>query len=110
MPRFKLKSTLRFTPEGSKYVILDDATQSKFRVGETEYKILRQFEETNNVEEVGYAYLTQNGVSIPSQTLYGFIEQAIALNLLEEESDSAWGRLRSIKAFSWGSNYLIRMI
>jgi putative peptide zinc metalloprotease protein len=101
LPRFKLKSTLRFTPEGSKYLIHDDETQSRFRVGETEYRILRHFEETNNVEEVGYAFLTGNGINIPSQDLHGFIQQAIALNLLEEESDSIWGRLRSIKAFSF---------
>ncbi|MEN3332119.1 MAG: putative peptide zinc metalloprotease protein [Blastocatellia bacterium] len=105
MERFKLKEKLSFTPEGAKYLVLDEATQSKFRIGVNEYEILKHFEETTTIEEVSYSLRANPNLNLPSDKLYDFIKQAIALNLLEVDTDSVWGRVRSIRA----SNYRIRL-
>jgi hypothetical protein len=101
MDRFKLKSGLTFTPKDCRYVVLDTATQSTYRVGETEYKILKQFAELTNPEEVSLRLRVEEGVSVPYDSLYRFIQRAMALDLLRIESDAKWRRFLPGGAFEY---------
>lgn len=98
MSRFKLAPRITFTPEGGKYLILDEHTGSKFRVGEMEYQILKQFEETTNPEEVAYRLRALQEINVPQNLLHQFIRDAISLGLLRVESDSFWGRMIAVRA------------
>lgn len=98
MSSFKLRSGITFTPEGSRYLVVDEHTGSRFRVGETEYQILKQFEEKTNIEEVIYKFRTMQKIDVPHDTLYGFVQQAITLGLLRTENDSLWHRLLTARA------------
>ncbi|HVG21396.1 MAG TPA: hypothetical protein VNI02_20310, partial [Blastocatellia bacterium] len=93
MTRFKLKPGITFQPQGSRYLVIDEESQSTFRVGEVEYRILKQFEETTNVEEVSYWFRMQQGVDLSYENLLGFTEKAAKLNLLRPESESIWSRI-----------------
>jgi len=101
MVRFKLKSGLTFTPMDCRYVVLDTATQSTYRIGETEYKILKQFAELTNPEEVILKLRVEEGVNVPYDSLYRFIQQAVALELLMTESDAKWRRFLPGGAFEY---------
>jgi hypothetical protein len=101
LTRFKLKSGIKFTPEGDKYVVLDPDTQSTFRVGEVEYQLLRQFEETTNIEEACYKLRTQSHYDISYEKLYGFINHALSLSLLQSVSDSLWNRFSPSRAYTY---------
>lgn len=100
MVRFKLRPDLTFTPDGTRYLVCDEATQSTFRVGELEYQILKQFEEKSNIDEVRYLFRAQYGKEVPFETLKNFIHQAIDLNLVETETDSLWSRVGPSTAFT----------
>ena len=101
MDRFKLKSGLTFTPNDCRYVVLDTATRSTYRVGETEYKILKQFAELTNPEEVSLKLRVEEGISVPHDSLYRFIQQAVTLDLLRIESGAKWRRFLPGGAFDY---------
>ncbi len=101
MLHFKLKTGLTFAPQGAQYLVQDPETDSKFRIGELEYQILKQFEEKTNIEEVRYLFRTRHGREVPFETLQGFIHQAIKLNILEIDTGSVWSRLAPSTAFTY---------
>src|SRR5262245_56995652 len=82
MNKFKLKPGLKFTPQEQRYIVLDTATQSTYRVGETEYAILQQFAELIDPEDVGLKLRAEAGLNVPYDVLFRFIEQAATLGLL----------------------------
>jgi hypothetical protein len=105
VPRLKLKDGLTFVPEGGKFLVLDEETSSKFRIGAAEHLILTRFEETISLEEVSYAFRANPETNIPYDKLSNFITQAINLNLLVPQRDTLWGRMLTIRA----SNFRIRL-
>lgn len=105
MSSFKLRSGISFTPEGARYLVFDEHTGSRFRVGETEYRILKQFEEKTNIEEVIYKFRTTQELDVPHDTLHRFVQQAITLGLLRVESDTFLSRLLAARA----SNFKFRL-
>ena len=82
-------------------MVLDTATQSTYRVGEMEYKILKQFAELTNPEEVSLKLRVEEGVNVPYDSLYSFIQQAVTLDLLRVESDAKWRRFLPGGAFEY---------
>src|SRR5262249_34734058 len=94
----KLKSRITFTPEGARYLVFDGHTGSRFRVGEAEYRILKQFEETTSIEEVAYRLRTMQELDVAHDTVHRFVQQAINPGLLQVESDSFWGRVLAARA------------
>jgi hypothetical protein len=91
--RFRLKSGISFVAEGTRYLVLDTETQSTFRVGQTEYLLLMQFEETRDAEDVCYQLNSQHGLGLTREALWKFIAQAIKLNLLKAHTGSLWSRI-----------------
>lgn len=101
MSSFRLKAGLKFTPQDGRYVILDTDTQSTYRVGSAEYLILRQFEETTDVEEVAYKLQTEGRLNVSYETMSRFIQQAVELELLRTVNDSWWTRLKPTEPFQF---------
>jgi hypothetical protein len=98
---FKLNSELTFTPQEEKYLILDTATQSTYRIGASEYLILKQFDEAMTVEEVGYRLRAESGVNIPYDKLNQFVAKARNLGMLVDIDDSRWSRVAPSQAFTF---------
>lgn len=98
---FRLKPGLQFTPQDEKYLVLDTATQSTYRIGGAEYLILRQFEETTDAEDVAYKLRAEGQLNVSYETLYKFIKQALELDLLSTVDDSWWNRLKPAEPFQF---------
>jgi hypothetical protein len=98
---FRLKPGLKFTPQDERYLVVDTDTQSKYRIGAAEYLILRQFEETTDVEEVAYKLQTEGRLNVSYETMYKFIQQALELELLRTVNDSWWTRLKPTEPFQF---------
>jgi len=98
---FRLKPGLKFTPQDERYLILDTDTRSTYRVGEAEYLILKQFDETTDAEEVAYKLRAEGHLNVSYETLYRFIEQALGLELLTVVDDSWWNRLKPSEPFQF---------
>ena len=96
-----MKKGITFTPDGANYFVVDEDTQSRFRIGEVEYQLLKQFEGAADIKEVAYQFRTDTGVTVPNETMYKFIEQAIGLNILEAQSESLWSRIGPSTAFTF---------
>ena len=101
MSSFRLKPGLKFIPQDERYIVLDTATQSTYRIGGAEYLILRQFEETTDAEEVAYRLRTEGRLNVPSETLTRFIKQALELELLRTVDDSWWSRMKPTEPFQF---------
>jgi hypothetical protein len=99
--RFMMKKGITFTPDGANYDVVDEDTQSRFRIGEVEYQLLKQFEGAADIKEVGYHFRTNTGFEVPPETMHKFIEQAIRLNILEAQSESLWSRIGPSTAFTF---------
>jgi hypothetical protein len=80
---FRLKRGIVFTPQDDRFVVVDEATHSTFRVGHTEYLILRSLNEKTDVEEVAYSLRAESGISIPYDKLNQFVQRGIRLNIIE---------------------------
>jgi hypothetical protein len=98
---FKLKPELTFTPDGDKYVVYDRATHSTYRVGASEYLILKHFKEATNLEEVGYKLRAGLESGVPFDKLNGFVQKAITLGLIEVVNLSLLGRVKSSGPFAF---------
>jgi hypothetical protein len=98
---FKLKSSLKFTPEDKKYVVVDEALNSTYRIGQYEYLILKQLVDATNLEEVSYRLRAEQSLNIPYDKLNQFIQRAIKLNMIDVIDDSPWGNLKSSGVFAF---------
>lgn len=101
MNSFKLNPGLTFTPQEEKYLILDTATQSTYRIGTSEYLILKHFNEALTVEEVGYRLRAESNVNIPYDKLNQFVVKARNLGMLVDIDDSWRRRIEPSKAFTF---------
>ena len=101
MNSFKLNTELTFTPQDEKYLILDTATQSTYRIGASEYLILKHFDEAMTVEEVGYRLRAESGVNIPYDKLNHFVVKARQLGMLVDIDDSKWSKIAPSQAFTF---------
>lgn len=99
--RFMMNKGITFIPDGADYFVVDGDTQSRFRIGEVEYQLLKQFEGAADIKEVAYQFRTDTGVTVPNETMYKFIQQAISLNILEPQSESLWSRIGPSTAFTF---------
>ena len=99
--RYMMKKGITFIPDGAHYFVVDEDTQSRFRIGEVEYRLLKQFEGAADIKEVGYQFRTDTGFDVPYETIYKFIEHAIRLNILEAQSQSLWSRVGPSTAFTF---------
>lgn len=99
--RFMMKQEITFIPDGDGYLVVDEDTQSRFRIGEVEYQVLKQFEGAADIKEVGYHFRSDTGFDVPYETMYKFIEHAIQLNILEPQSESLWSRIGPSTAFTF---------
>jgi hypothetical protein len=98
---FKLKSDVTFTPDQDRYVVFDGASHSTYRVGESEYRILKHFKQATNLEEVSYRLRAEMGVGVPFDKLNRFLRKAIDLNLIEVVDDSLWSRVKASGPFAF---------
>lgn len=101
MTSFKLKSDLTFTPEADKYLVFDRANHSSYRIGTSEYLILKHLKEPTNLEEVGYRLRAELGVNVPFDKLNRFVRKAITLGLVEVVNLSLWSRVKSSGPFAF---------
>jgi hypothetical protein len=98
---FKLKSGLKFMPEDKKYIVVDEALHSTYRIGQYEYLILKQLAEATNLEEVSYRLHTEQNLNISYDKLNQFIQRAIKLNIIDVVDDSPWSNLKSSGVFAF---------